>query len=562
VWLSELAFQGFFGVDRATRVHLGPGLCRRVLPDGIDPDSFPLLLRSLLYPQLVTRDDLAVLPEADAARLGVSASLLVPGREGVVHSVSRRAASESVVVTEAVLGGEPREIARGAAAVAKLMLEVHGVPPDPSVFWSLHAGQFGQFGPVVGDPETQELVRRYRCVVEIERTEQELDEVEARISEVVGEKERLEGLVADTGGSVRGRLAAIEEVLSADPGDLDVVRGHQDALAVADDRARHLRAEVGASGAADTVNPLWRDGLFMGCVVAATVVAAVSVLTDVRMIALANLCTLTVGAWAVLRWYGRRELAAVAGVRREQLARGVKTAQEKRAALVARFDSVLARLGLDSVESLAALEGERDDLLFQLETVETPAVSQEEVLHRLEEIRVQLPVYQGQSECLNGRLAALGGRGVASCELGGLLQARGVDLGVIIRGQGPLSGLVQAAESRGQWASGQLMDGAGAMFRRALVHLVSEGFGDAKFTGSGEIVSSAGGLESEDTWLGGVAVVSGLLASAPPEIYGCGRFLMVSLPLQGLGAGQKAAVNKVLDQLGRRGQVVLLERAS
>src|SRR5690554_4862056 len=353
--LQELIFQGVLAQSRPARVRVEEALQNVELPSGVSADDVQDLLVLCLYPAQAAQLEERLFKAGDPVKLACSFAF----RDSELRVV-RQAAAESVRLQRKNDSGY-EELARGAADVQSA-LQTKLKFPDLATFYAVHLWRFDFDAETIinaatlgNDPRIPELANLYLTSLEVESIEDQLKELEHRVEDgqrALGEGAELEEKLA----RAREKLAEVElsELTSE---ELELLQRRDARMDDFDAQLGRLQAQLDterrqielSAPEQPTRTPLF----WLGAVVAlgAFVFSFVFHQTH-RILALASIPGLALGAFVLLRYYTSLSKASVHQVRVDSIRRRISQLREEQILLLERVEHILLHAGVEREEEL------------------------------------------------------------------------------------------------------------------------------------------------------------------------------------------------------------------
>ncbi|MEM1348020.1 MAG: hypothetical protein AAGI01_05630, partial [Myxococcota bacterium] len=355
ITINELIFQVAFDVSKPVKLSLSEGINEFRFPRGMKLEDVHALFTSLLYPQWLTSGQRARVELGHGVKIAISFE-----QEGRSFRILRREDDASMRL-QMRDSGTYRDVASGLK-IEELLVKQLKFPPF-AVFKALNLWRYneqlpGDY-PVLTfdqlDPSTRDLVSKYQLSLDMERLDDEIRSVEARmtdIEQVLGES----GKIEDNLEKARQKLDDIQ-IVGLEEEDFELLRRRDERL---DEFARQIERlqdeEADANAQVERVLPErpWKKpflGAGIAIVVLATLVSFVQMET-MRPIALANVVGLTLIAYALLHYFTGLERASVHLVRLDSIKRRLGQVRDEQVSYQDRLDHLLIHTGASNEDEL------------------------------------------------------------------------------------------------------------------------------------------------------------------------------------------------------------------
>jgi tetrahydromethanopterin S-methyltransferase subunit G len=593
MWLREVVLQGFFGVERPSRVTLDPGLCNLALPEGIEPASFREVLLALLFPNEISQDRLSpwVVPGVEP-RLGAVISLQRANDPAPKSfKLSRKLDPESAALREAETN---RELVRGAEEVARYLQTNHGLPSlrdfELLQLWDFAPFLKGTEPPPLSQPrpaapslspEVARLAQEWRRATRVEELELELDSLRFDLKERRERTAKLGGL-SKRKEELNQKIEVLEARLRFTDAEWALLREADKKVHALRQRAEELEGQVEQARAEQQAlapQPLGKEYGLWGGVVGSVLVFVVSAASGVRLLALLDIVLLGVSALAFIRRLERREQAHAQGIRAEQVYLHIEQTQKERADLERQSARLLGRAKVESVEHLHDLQREKDSLESDRDNLQSRDERSNQ--GKLDEVQRELADLEARAKQLEAERDTLGRVTTPSYELEHMLHERGVDARTLPAeqaappksrpsraGRTPLElfrAVREAAVRAGLSKEGPLSEKTLELWQRFGKHALGERFAKVDLDEQGKLCAEEG-AEKLEQWaqrhpeqlqLLAALLCASFMATAPRHTSFGGRSLFLYLPYADAKALQR--FEKVSQYLAKYLQVVVLE---
>lgn len=579
MWLREVVFQGVFGVDKAARIRVERGYCNLKLPTGIDPAHFQLLILAVLFPDQVPDALLAELADGDGSGLRLGLVVEVEARQRSVYKLFRRLEADSIVVKDVTDAAAEVPLASGLDE-ARPVLEERLFLPPPLDFQVLHlwrqpttAGRAASSGH---GAEIDRLLGLYRDAREIERLEQQLDELRSDLTEAERELNRL-GAPTATASEREDRKATLASLAAVTPGDRAFVDGYETLLADLEDKQASRQMEADDSQRQSRPVPLKEEYVLWGAAGVALLFYVLSAATGVRALALVNVILLGVCASSLLRRFSRLEKVGFDARRGQQLLRRVEQVDEERQGLERRLAALLSSTASSDLGHLREQLAELGRVTRSRDEEDDDAMD-EELSSHVASVQERLKGLRATFAEVERRKAAVPDCGMASYDLEQEFEERGVDPAQV-ETTGAASAPAerdwfvvgqQLAASRGLFVMGKLIEKATLAWSKLATLLAGPDWQGVRLSAEGVLLPPStidGAVQArfaEDPVEGRLlawALLSAIFASTAQghPLNQC-RFLCVVDPTVDVPEAVGDRLGKVLQSLASQANVLVLRR--